>query len=185
MGIIYLIQNLVNENCYVGKTVHSLESRWNAHIKTAFKGAPWPLSKAIRKYGPENFALCILMTVPEDQLNVSERFCISIFGSSRHGYNATNGGDGGEVLDPEARERMRLAAKCKRTPEQRKRMSDARKKMIASNPGFKEKLVNHCRKIAGQFEVTDDLRNKRSENARGNISVRGKHWHWHSQEVAN
>jgi len=54
--VIYKITNIINGKIYVGKTTRSLKDRWNRHIYDALSNRlDTHFSRAIRKYGPENF----------------------------------------------------------------------------------------------------------------------------------
>lgn len=87
--IIYKITNLVNNKIYIGQTTSTLEKRWKEHCKRGFL-----LTKAIKKYGEENFiyeALCNCNSIEE--LNLKEVEFISLEKSiSPNGYNLNSGG---------------------------------------------------------------------------------------------
>ena len=57
MPYIYKIYNDINNKVYIGKTLCTVEKRWNEHKQEAFKSrsANRPLYNAIRKYGLEHF----------------------------------------------------------------------------------------------------------------------------------
>ena len=62
---IYKITNLVNNKVYIGKTKRTNpKRRWNEHVSHAFnksrKGKRMVISRAIRKYGKENFKFEVL-----------------------------------------------------------------------------------------------------------------------------
>jgi len=96
MGIIYCVTNIVNNKKYVGKTVQTLEDRWEDHIRLANTGCRIYFLSAIRKYGPESFELSVLETVEDDKLNEAERRWIKELNTTDHfvGYNSTEGGEG-------------------------------------------------------------------------------------------
>lgn len=55
----------------------------------------YPLYKAIRKYGIENFNFDIIEECSADELNEREKYWISYYNSyGENGYNLTPGGDG-------------------------------------------------------------------------------------------
>lgn len=95
---IYKIENLINGHKYIGQS-RNISQRWNAEKRCAFSpnssSYDYPLSKAFRKYGIENFSFTILEECSIDELNEKERFWISYYDSFFHGYNQTLGGDGG------------------------------------------------------------------------------------------
>ena len=56
-GTIYKITNIKTGKVYIGKTTRSLNDRLQGHINSADKGDNFKLSRAIRKYGEENFVI--------------------------------------------------------------------------------------------------------------------------------
>ena len=97
MGIIYCAENIKNGKKYVGKTVQSLEDRWEDHVRLANTGRKIYFLNAIRKYGASSFKLFILETVDNDEdLNQAERRWIAELNTTDHsiGYNSTTGGEG-------------------------------------------------------------------------------------------
>ena len=104
-GTIYKIENTLNGNVYIGKTIRAIELRLKQHINDAFnnKRKRTVLGRAIRKYGKDNFTIqSIVEGVPELFLNSFERYWINFYNSykSNKGYNATEGGDGSAGLTP-------------------------------------------------------------------------------------
>ena len=102
MGYIYLIINIINNKKYVGKTLKTIEERFNEHKKASTKDRckDFPLYRAFRKYGTENFKIEVLEEV-EDPLSLSDReiYWIKELDTYNNGYNATLGGDGKPQLD--------------------------------------------------------------------------------------
>jgi group I intron endonuclease len=92
--IVYLLTNLVSKKCYVGQTRHStLEKRWNRTLSNVH--ANGHLSKAIRKYGPDQFQRTILSYAScQEELDLLERFWIAFYRSNQrqYGYNLQAGG---------------------------------------------------------------------------------------------
>lgn len=83
---IYLIENLINGNKYVGKS--------SGRSKNYF-GSGVALNDAIKKYGRENFKKTILELCSLDDLNKKEKEWIEKLDTYRgQGYNLTPGGDG-------------------------------------------------------------------------------------------
>ena len=56
-GFIYKITNKVNNKIYIGKTMTSIEKRFQEHIRESRKerAENRPLYRAIRKYGKREF----------------------------------------------------------------------------------------------------------------------------------
>lgn len=102
MGI-YKIENQVNGHIYIGQSVN-IQKRWNAHRECAFRETShsynYPLSRAFRKYGIENFSFEIQEECERTQLDDRERYYIQKFDSFFHGYNQTMGGGSGSGGTP-------------------------------------------------------------------------------------
>lgn len=94
---IYKITNNITNNEYVGQSVN-IEKRWKDHKKEAFNENShcyeYPLYKAIRKYGIENFTFVILEECLVSELNEKEKYWIKYYDTFFNGYNQTMGGDG-------------------------------------------------------------------------------------------
>lgn len=101
IGYIYSITNLLNGHMYIGKT-NDLKRRWNQH--KSGHGGTTILSKAISKYGLENFLFDTIAEIPFESseelnnvLNQLEIYYIKLYGTLKDGYNATYGGEGGTI----------------------------------------------------------------------------------------
>lgn len=93
---IYKIQNLINGHSYIGQSTN-IESRWSKEQRVAFNENSheynYPISKAFRKYGIENFSFEILEECSQDKLNERERYWVAFYDTFYNGYNQTLGGD--------------------------------------------------------------------------------------------
>lgn len=94
---IYKITNLVNGKSYIGQSVN-IQKRFNAHKSAAFnpnnKNYDFPLYRAIRKYGIENFKFEILEECNKSELDAKEVWYISKYKThSKRGYNQDDGGN--------------------------------------------------------------------------------------------
>ncbi len=94
---IYLITNETNNKVYIGQSVN-IEKRFSKHKTTGFNinstVYEYPLYRAIRKYGLENFSFRVLELCLKDELNEKEIFWIDYYSSFNPdcGYNQTVGG---------------------------------------------------------------------------------------------
>lgn len=89
---IYKITNMVNGHSYIGQS-NNIEQRWYNHKVAAYnskdKGYEYPLYRAIRKYGLENFSFEVIEECPQSLLNKKE---IQWINSIQPEYNQTAGG---------------------------------------------------------------------------------------------
>lgn len=102
MPFIYKISNDINEKLYIGKTMYSIEKRWQQHCHDMLKKKceNRPLYSAMRKYGIEHFFIEALEEINNLQLlNEREIYWIQYYDSYHNGYNATLGGDGKSYAD--------------------------------------------------------------------------------------
>ena len=93
---IYLIRNTITGHCYIGQA-RNISNRIYSHLRSTYLETEtdynYPLHKAIRKYGVDNFELEVLERCSYDNLNRREQYWISIYDSRKTGYNQTNGGE--------------------------------------------------------------------------------------------
>ena len=64
MGYIYGIQNQINNKWYIGQSIYYPEERWRQEI-AGYPQHNMVISKAIKKYGVENFKFYLLEEVEE------------------------------------------------------------------------------------------------------------------------
>lgn len=92
---IYKIENQINNKIYIGQSVN-IEKRWKNHIVASSnkcdKGYEYPLYRAIRKYGIENFNFEVIEECSREELNDREVYWINYYDSINKGYNQTQGG---------------------------------------------------------------------------------------------
>lgn len=119
--VIYKIKNTINNKVYIGQTILPLNVRWNVH-KTDSRNSDYPLYRAMRKYGKENFSIEVIAICNSiEELNEQEIRHIQILNTLvPTGYNCTPGGN---------RPTM--------TELTRKKMSQAKKGKPAWNKGLK------------------------------------------------
>lgn len=95
-GFIYKITNDINGKIYIGKTLNSLEHRFNEHKRASRKKycENRPLYSAMRKYGVENFSITLIEKASIEILAEREIYWINYYKTYGEGYNATLGGEG-------------------------------------------------------------------------------------------
>ena len=103
MPYIYKIVNNINDKVYIGKTLKTVKERWREHCRDYQKEQreKRPLYSAMKKYGIEHFHIEEVEECSNEVLNEREKYWIEYYGSFKHGYNATLGGDGKAYLDYE------------------------------------------------------------------------------------
>lgn len=93
---IYRITNKINGKKYIGQSVN-IEKRWTNEIASAFNenstSFDYPLSRAFRKYGIQNFSFEVVQECLLSELNNAEMNWIQKENSFMDGYNQTLGGD--------------------------------------------------------------------------------------------
>ena len=79
-GYIYKISTPLSKNIYIGKTIQSVQVRWNDHVNASYnpnhKDYNLAFHRAIRKYGKDNFIIEIIEQVDVEKLDDRERYWI-------------------------------------------------------------------------------------------------------------
>jgi hypothetical protein len=121
-GVIYKITNKLNGHSYIGQTIQKLNERWSNHISES-KHLNRKIHQALRKYGRDNFEICIIDECnSKEELNIKEAFWVNFYDTYKHGYNSTLGGDFNPMLIDEFRQKVikQLTGRKRNfTPEQR------------------------------------------------------------------
>ena len=95
MGIIYMIENQINNKKYIGQTTKPLKERIKQHLQRCNKNVNLHLYNSIRKYGFENFKVTVLKdNIPVEELDRWECYFIGKYNTFNEGYNNTIGGGG-------------------------------------------------------------------------------------------
>jgi group I intron endonuclease len=93
---IYKITNIINGKSYIGQSTN-IHRRWQAEIADSNNinchSYDYPLMRAFRKYGIDNFKFEIIEECRSEELNQKETYWIDYFDTFFHGYNQTLGGD--------------------------------------------------------------------------------------------
>jgi len=114
--IIYKITNKNDGKFYIGQTTKSLEQRFSSHCKICSKCTK--LSRAIQKYGKENFTIEIIEICNDmESLNKREEYWIKKTKAIENGYNLMTGGRN-SVPSRETRDKLsRVGAIAQNRPE--------------------------------------------------------------------
>lgn len=101
---IYKITNKTNNQSYIGQSVN-IEKRWKKHkceyLKENQVSYNYPLYRAFRKYGLDNFLFEVIEECKKDELNKKEIYWIKYHNTFFNGYNQTLGGDHGTSVPKE------------------------------------------------------------------------------------
>src|SRR5210317_244326 len=97
---IYGYQNKINQKWYIGKSECKNKTRRHTeHVKHVRNNMKTQFYDAVRKYGWKMFDRHILFECDSRiELNQKEIELIAEYNSYRKGYNATQGGDGGDTF---------------------------------------------------------------------------------------
>lgn len=146
--IIYKITNLINGKAYVGQTTQSINSRISKHINA--KDGYRPLTKAIRKYGKDNFKIEIIdWANHQTELNYKEWLWIYKLNTiSPSGYNLKDGGRNGAISEKQKKIISLANSKRAWTEESKNKISLANKgrKRIPTSLETREMLSNNAKK---------------------------------------
>lgn len=89
--MIYLIENIITNDKYIGYTSNTKEARFKRHQHNAKTGGETYLYRAMRKYGVENFVISVL----DETGSYSDE--IKWICKLNPEYNMTKGGEGGDT----------------------------------------------------------------------------------------
>lgn len=138
-GFIYITTNHINGKQYIGQRKYDKQNKWKDYL-----GSGIILSKAIDKYGIENFSKEIIEECnSKKELNEREKYWITYYNAvnSEHFYNIASGGDGGNTLAGYTDEELEIHSK---------KLSNALKGVInqgANNPRAKQVICLNNMKV--------------------------------------
>jgi len=131
---IYKLTNKINGKCYIGQSVN-IKKRIENHLCLNNAKEPgqvafdYPIYRAIRKYGRENFEWEVLEECKVEELAEKELFYIEKYSSIKDGYNQTNS-TSNPLLDPDIMDKaIKNMTKNHRTIEHRMKQSLITKKL--------------------------------------------------------
>lgn len=107
MFSIYILRNKINNKVYIGQTIRSLQRRLVTHRATAKAKVQTKISRAIRKYGKENFFIELLDSceTQKDADELESRY-IKMHNSISNGYNISPGGQAIRIVTEETRKKL-------------------------------------------------------------------------------
>lgn len=172
--IIYLVHNKINHKNYVGQTIHSLKFR-----KRYYKYDQNLLSKALRKYGHNNFEWTVLKECNKiEELNFWEKFYIKLLSTTNVelGYNIREGGSN-SPLSEQTKKKLSIINKGKIIPDEvKEKISKALKGRVMTNIHKQRMRENHShywqnRKLSSEhkakiskYKQTEEQLKKMKEN---------------------
>ena len=134
MNNVYKIVNLINGKVYVGRTIHSLEARWDGHMKCLNRGDSRHLYCAMRQYGVENFSIELLESCDSfDEMVAKEAYYCEKLQAYTNGYNMTTAGE----INPMECVKSRISH------DDKMRSDDVRLKISASMVEVRKQSQNH------------------------------------------
>lgn len=168
LGCLYMAKSKTTGKIYVGKTMQKLSNRKSRHKQDAIKElAHTHFSRAIRKYGIEDFEWTILCTSTNNELLYKlERKLTQDFNLIEEGYNSVEGGKGGLSPSEETRKKQSLAHIGKATMTGRKASPETREKLRISHLGIKpseetrEKLSIAHKGIGLGKKISEEMKEK-------------------------
>ena len=167
MTNIYIITNKINGKQYVGKTIYSIEDRFESHCCNldSMSNKKTAIHNAIMKYGRKNFKIELLDVVKDSEWKYWEKYYIKKYKThyTEGGYNLTWGGDDNPMDNKLIRYKHSQIMKSKKHRNLQKLLATGRKHTIES----KLKMS----KIQKEIQNRPEIKNKIIMNQPKRISV--------------
>lgn len=91
---IYKVINTINNQIYIGSTIHPLDKRFYEHLHRCIKSdADTKLCNSIREFGAANFTIELLEECKISEVNDRERYYIELLDTLENGLNTILGSD--------------------------------------------------------------------------------------------
>lgn len=145
-GQIYLVCNLITGDSYIGLTRIGVQARWREHVYKSRTRPKTYFHRAINKYTPEQFTVeAIASSLTEEALRAAE---IELIKDRKPTYNQSHGGEvttGRKYSDEVLAARNEKIRGQKRTPEQCRRIAEAKRKQFQEDPEARERAIKQIR----------------------------------------
>lgn len=144
-GIIYCARCIASNKFYVGQTTRALEERKKQHLFTK-DSVDTAFSRAIRKYGFDNFVWTVLYkNIPIEKLDSLETEMIKKLNSFKEGYNSTTGGQPQQQLSDSTKYKIsknnaRYWKNKEFSKEHREKLKENHKGMLGKSHSTESKL---------------------------------------------
>ncbi len=166
--VVYLHTNTVNGNQYIGYSKHSVEKRFDGHVKDAKRGSKCVFHQAIRKYGREVFlSYALSYAATKAAAKEIERRYISEY---KPEYNMTSGGDGAPdiVFTEEYRANLSKSQTGRKHPQEVKdKISASNKNRVVPQHSIEAVIESNKRRRG-------EKRPPRTQEAKDAISLKNK-----------
>lgn len=163
MYSVYKITNLINGKCYIGSSIRP-EKRWREHINTSKRPNDYkynyPLYKAFRKYGINNFVFEIINDDFEsiEEMQQYEQRMIICFNSLQNGYNQTINTNSNNIANENIQKYInKISCKCAKIDknnniiEKYKSYHEAARKNNLDADNYASKIRNVCKGISSSI----------------------------------
>lgn len=160
MACIYQAQNTINEKCYIGQSMRSMEHRKDWHEKQIDNPeANWSFHLALKKYGAAAFVWTVLKDDLEpDELDLYEMMYIRKLNTKLPtGYNMTDGGASrsGCQHTEATKKKMSVAAKGKPKSEEHRRKIAENVRRHWQDPEYRRQTIERMQQAAQRPEVKE------------------------------
>lgn len=142
---IYKITNKINNKCYIGQST-CIKKRWENHKCMNSGKYPgscyynYPLYRAFRKYGVDNFSFEVLEECSKEELCSKELYYIQKYNSVSEGYNQTYSTDN-PFNDKEILTRAIEKMKINHSTENHKKIQSEITKKLWQNDEYRKKVM--------------------------------------------
>ena len=168
-GVIYKIENLINNKCYIGQTIQKggfderysfsgkdIERVYKSHKnykKTKNKSFNRHLFNSIEKYGFDNFSINKLFdfAFSKEELDIKENTWIDYFDCINKGYNWRGGGSNGK-LSEETKKKISESNKGEKNANYGNKWSEEQRKRAGEKQKNRKHTEEAKKKISDAFK---------------------------------